>query len=240
VSDVAHKAQTPCICDLTGGSPTRDDCPAHGLPTHPDAEGLLLRAEDAEAEWLRNSTTATTREQYRARGWDCLMLIRDLVAALSAPQAAPDSPALVNLDEHLDELGNAKHDDECHVCERLNRQSPCPAAPDDVDAGEQIQREVQEALEWFAGPPTGSSLSYLHGNVLAAEVRRLRSRVPAAPQAAPPEDAELAQLRERLTKLSGTTYSAAYDAQGDYKDLAEDAIALAARLRAGQPAGGPG
>ena len=56
----------------------------------PDTEALLARAEAADAEWMHNTTFEMTREEYRRRAWDYLMLIRDTGAALRASVQAQE------------------------------------------------------------------------------------------------------------------------------------------------------
>ena len=58
----------------------------------------------------------------------------------------------------------------------LSAPQAAPAAPANIEG----------ALDWFENHVPAISTSAAHGKVLAAEVKRLRSRVPAAPQAAPP------------------------------------------------------
>lgn len=96
----------------------------------------------------------------------------------------------------------------------------------------QAERAVERALKW-ADYWTGMNESKggaLH--TLAAEVRRLRA-ARSLPQAAPVQQGavsgEVEALEKRRSALLCTVYTAAYDAQRDYGELLDDAIALLRR-----------
>lgn len=115
-------------------------------PSNPMPPSRLLARADARL----NPEAPTNDDRIEREHGADYALIRDLAGALrqcAASSAEPQRSTLELLDEHLDQLGNMKHDDECVVCERLNRQptaEPQPAA--EPVAATEIVEHARKAL----------------------------------------------------------------------------------------------